>query len=719
MNFLTPFFLAGLGALAVPLLVHLSQRARGEKTPFPSLMFLRRIPFRAERRRRIRHPLLFALRALAVCLLVFAFARPFLERAGPGAEGEGTRTERVVLLDRSYSMSYGDTWERARAAAREVADAMEAGDRASILLFSDRAEVVVDGTGDPALLRSAVDAAEPGVGTTRYDPAIRAAARLLAGSELPRREALLISDFQRTGRTGGLEARLPPGVELETADLSVEGPENTAVTELTLGREGTGPGARLSAAVRLSNTGVRPARGVEVTLEVNGRTAGSRRADLEPRSAATVAFPGLAFPSAPSRGVVRLGGDRLALDDAFHFTLAPRDPLGVLLLDGTGGRGGGTLYIRRALSIGERPAFRPEVSAGVPGAADDLGRTAAIVLHGSAYPGGGRARALREWLEGGGGLIVALGPGNDPSRWDAGADLLPGAAGPVVDRTDAGGGALAWLDYDHPVFELFRAPRSGDFSAARFYRYRSFSPDSTARVLARFDDGAPALVEGAAGKGRVLVWTSTLDRFWNDLALQPVFLPFVQRLVRYGAGYRETRRWWRAGDPLDVAAAVAEARRLAGSPGGGDPGAVEGEWVLAAPSGARRTVGVGGIDEDPALVRLEETGFHELRPAEGGEGPYAVAVNPDTEESDLTTMEVDELAARVTSPEGEARPAVAGGAGEGTRRRELWPWLLGLALVVLAVEAALGNRLSPARETGGRGGQRWRNARTGPARGRE
>ena len=37
----------------------------------------------------------------------------------------------------------------------------------------------------------------------------------------------------------------------------------------------------------------------------------------------------------------------------------------------------------------------------------------------------------------------------------------------------------------------------------------------------------------------MLVWATTLDPMWNDLALKPVYLPFVHQLVRQVAGYRE------------------------------------------------------------------------------------------------------------------------------------------------------------------------------------
>jgi len=52
---LTPLFLAGLAAIAIPVLVHLVRREERMSLRFPSLMFLERIPVREHRRRTIRH----------------------------------------------------------------------------------------------------------------------------------------------------------------------------------------------------------------------------------------------------------------------------------------------------------------------------------------------------------------------------------------------------------------------------------------------------------------------------------------------------------------------------------------------------------------------------------------------------------------------------------------------------------------------------------------
>ena len=65
MGFVAPFVLAGLATLAIPVLIHLIQRERKRVVQFPSLMFLRRIPYQSVRRRRIRDVALLMMRLAA------------------------------------------------------------------------------------------------------------------------------------------------------------------------------------------------------------------------------------------------------------------------------------------------------------------------------------------------------------------------------------------------------------------------------------------------------------------------------------------------------------------------------------------------------------------------------------------------------------------------------------------------------------------------------
>src|SRR2546429_2259686 len=106
MSFLAPAFFVGLAALAIPVIIHLIQRERKTIVEFPSLMFLRRIPYQSVRRRRIRHWLLLALRTAAVIMIVLAFARPFFRQGAPAAAAGRRAPAGVGLLDQSASMGY-------------------------------------------------------------------------------------------------------------------------------------------------------------------------------------------------------------------------------------------------------------------------------------------------------------------------------------------------------------------------------------------------------------------------------------------------------------------------------------------------------------------------------------------------------------------------------------------------------------------------------------
>ena len=88
MGFLAPLFFLGLATLAAPVVIHMIQRERKEVVEFPSLMFIRKIPFHSFRRQRIRNWFLLLLRCAAVVLLLGAFARPFFPAAqGPVSAG--------------------------------------------------------------------------------------------------------------------------------------------------------------------------------------------------------------------------------------------------------------------------------------------------------------------------------------------------------------------------------------------------------------------------------------------------------------------------------------------------------------------------------------------------------------------------------------------------------------------------------------------------------
>jgi aerotolerance regulator-like protein/VWA domain-containing protein len=680
MSFLAPLFFVALAALAIPVLIHLIQREKKQVVRFPSLMFVQRVPYKSVRRRRIHNWLLLFVRLTALALLVIAFSRPFLRRDNlNAAAGTGAR-EVVVLLDQSYSLSYGDHWERARAAAYDAINGLGPDDHGSLVLFGSGAEIALRSAagGERQRLTAAVAAAKPSASATRYAPALKVAGSLLAESSLPRREVILISDFQRGGWRGEEGARLPERATITPVAITGEaGAANVAVTGVSLARSTFSNQERIAVTAVAVNRGTRSLRGGQLSLEIGGRAIQTKPLEVEANGSASVTFDPVTLANTFMRGSVRAGDDALATDNAFHFVVSPAQPVRVIVID-RGGTGGGALYLNRALAIGDAPRFESMARQPDSVSEDDLRRASVVLLNDIAVPAA-LARRLQRFVEGGGGLFVALG---SRATWSQDVDILPAALQAPVDRTRGDAARIGALEYGHPVFEPFRAPRSGDFAAARIYGYRTVMPAPDAQVLARFDGGAPALLERRVGSGRVLLWASTLDLSWSDFPLKPVFLPFVHRAARHLASYTEPAPWLTVGQVLDASSGTGRAQ-----PAGG---------VVLTPSGRRVSID----EEGGEVLELTEQGFYELRNRAGDAVTTVVASNVDTAESDLTPMDPKEIVAAATAGSGAERRAAAAGQRltpeVQERSQRLWWYLLCLGILLLGADTLISNRMSKA-----------------------
>jgi hypothetical protein len=278
-------------------------------------MFVQRIPYQSVRRRRIRHWYLLLLRAAAIVLLVAAFARPFLPRSAALAAAAGGSREVVVLLDQSASMSYADHWDRARAAAREAIDGIGVNDRATLVLFGRNAEEQIRSTADRGRLRAAVDAASLTSGATRYGPALKLAESILAVSTLPRREVILISDFQRAGWTGAEDVNFGDGVIVAPVVITSEGAANLAVPSVAFARADFSGQERITLTAGVVNRGPAPVANVPVSLEIEGRQLETTTVTVAAGASASVTFQPFTLAEPAVRGMVRAGSDSLEADN--------------------------------------------------------------------------------------------------------------------------------------------------------------------------------------------------------------------------------------------------------------------------------------------------------------------------------------------------------------------------------------------------------------------
>ena len=510
MAFLTPAFLFGALAVAVPIVLHFLRRERLPRMPFSDLRLLRGARVEQTRRQSLRELLLLALRVAAVLLLALAFARPFFaDRAASGARAT------VVLVDTSFSVSAPGQAAEARALAHAVVDAVPAEQLAGVVAFDDAARVVAPLARARGEAHAAIDGLSPRPRGTRYRDGLAAASALIG--DRPGR-VVVVTDLQAGGwdvGTGGLA----PHITVETRRVAAPA-GNLAVVGIDPEPEQT--------AVRLWRWGTAGAE-TRLTIEVNGAVLDDSVHRVGP-GASTIRRP-LALPAAGVVTAVVSDAVGYPADDRRYRRLDPAGAAGVLLV--LEDRRVPELYLERALAPGGAVGgftVTTVAAAELGRGADRLAEAAVVVLAGArGLDRTGRER-LGAFVRGGGGLLAV---GGAAAAAAARAGLLGAGAAPDADavRTHAEPVTLVPADLRHPLVRAL-AGLAGRLGRSRFARTAGVDAAGGAVVLS-FTDGAPALVDHAAGAGRVLLFASDLRNDGNDLPRRPEFVPFLHEMVGY------------------------------------------------------------------------------------------------------------------------------------------------------------------------------------------
>jgi hypothetical protein len=533
MAFLSPLFLLGSVAAAVPIILHMLKREPEARIRFSAVRLLRRAPVEHTRRRHLNELLLLLLRVAALILLALAFARPFFGSGAASASASLT----VVALDTSLSLSAPGQFEKARElAGGAIADAGT--DLVALVTFADDAVVAARPSADRGLVRSAINNAAAGSGSTRYRAALNAAGSLFEGRD---GALVVVTDVQASGWKPGDEVRLPSEVALDVVDVGAP-PPNLAV----VGARRSGD--RVIAVVR---NAAADARDTKVRLQVDGKPSGEALVTIEAGQTAEAALA-----AAPGRDAAIVVDDPsgVALDNTWYLVLAGANRPSVLVVTATGDLDRDAFYLRRAISASGRSGAAYEVEGIAASQVVDrasLDRFAAVILLSTRNLESHGREALAAYVQGGGGLLLAAGPHLDP-------EVASGTFAGTLTMAVAEGGArdaarsLAPGDARHPILEPFAGGRSAGLGLATFRRIGRIDP-GRCEVVARFSTGEPAVVDCAHGRGRLLAVASDLDNAWNDFPRHASFVPFVHEAVRYVAGARP-----RVGDYLvgDVPAGV-------------------------------------------------------------------------------------------------------------------------------------------------------------------
>jgi hypothetical protein len=332
---------------------------------------------------------------------------------------------------------------------------------------------------------------------------------------------------------------------------------------------------------------------------------------------------------------------------------------------------------------------------------DKLSRADVVILANCGALQPGQFQALRDFVNGGGGLLIFPGDKVNPDRYNREFFTAPGAPGVRLTAAELAAAEgdperadtferLAVIDFDHPALTVFDDPEGRLLRSLRVFRrfgLRLPAHAGSTRSLARFASGQPALVESPFGDGTVILAAFPAHVSWTNLPLKPEFVPLVLRLTGH-----VLRRPDVEGPGVVAPGALAEVS-VAGSLAAAKITVTDPAGRPQPPPTFKRT----GSRVTAGFDQTQERGYYTVDVAGDGVGTgrggtVVFAVNLDPQESDLTPLPADALPAlfpgiQVDVIDASARAQQLYGALDS--RHEVWGWLIYALLILMAGEFLL------------------------------
>ncbi|MFV2069135.1 MAG: BatA domain-containing protein, partial [Pirellulales bacterium] len=541
----SPWMLGWLAAVAIPVLIHLWYRRQREEHRWAATRLLMAAITKRRRRLRIGQWFLLALRMLLIACVVLAVAQPFRQSAGLNAAA-GQPVHHIIVIDASWSMDYRPgnddrtRFDHAKKLAASIVQQSPPGDGFSLILMADRPHTIVRGpvfdadavAKEVANLRR-LDGGSDVLATLNEVEAIAAEAAE-AFPQLSHTAVTLLTDLGATswnvavagdGKATSFRGqvdRLSAMTRLNVIDVGQTETDNLSVTQLTTSDLLGTSSAPIRWTANVENHSSHPHADQPVELYVDGRLAKQTTVTLAPHGRQSIDFTHT-FPQPGDHTVeVRLGPDRLPLDNRRYLALRLKRAIDVLCV---GGSPQATHYLALALNPQRSSAasIQPREVDDSQFEGMDLAPFDCVMFSNVKQFTAAEARQLKAYLDGGGSTIFFLGSNVRASSYNR---TLSGQGEgrlhllPVQLREIAPAGRYTFdpLGYRHPSIAPFRRREQAGLLTTPIRRYwrlqvsensRNTTPDSSSersaptsrpieetRVALALHNGNPAIVEG-------------------------------------------------------------------------------------------------------------------------------------------------------------------------------------------------------------------------------
>ena len=489
MQFKYPELLWALLLLLIPIIIHLFQLRRFQKTPFTNVRLLQTIVSQTRKSRSLKKWLLLFTRLLLFASIVLAFAQPFIS-----AKLGDLSTETVVYLDDSFSMqAKTENGDLLQNAIQDLIKALPANENISLFTNDRTFEQVT-----LAAIQNELLSLKHTYKQLTMEEVVLRAQSLFKQSPGTKKQLLAISDFQDymfniEDSLDQVDLHLVQLKSEETVNISIDSVfvSSTSPTQLELN-------AFLTASEQIENTPV----SIWNADTLMAKTA----ARFSPQGNATVSF------SLPANmlvdGLVEIADQGLNYDNELYFNINEKERIQVMVIGAESDGFLERIYTEDEFVLESFQLNNLNYS--------DIEKQNLIILNRLKAVPVSLQNALNSFTETGGYLVVIPDPDSEISSYNR---LLSAYFSSAFLELNAAEQQLTSISFDHPLYQNVFERSISNFqypTVSSYYRIRSKAP-----VILSFQNGDPFLI-GDQGK---YIFTASMDQENSNFRNSPLIVP--------------------------------------------------------------------------------------------------------------------------------------------------------------------------------------------------
>lgn len=667
MQFLYPTFLWALGALAIPVIIHLFHFRRFKKVYFTNVHLLKELKEETSTRSRLKSLLILLARCAALALLIFAFAQPVMNL---GSEVDERDHAVEIFIDNSWSMEARDTEvpliTLAKDRAREIVSSYEESDRYLIIthdLATKHQRYV-----DQKTALEFIDDIKISPAVEQIQDISQVIERIRDRLSDHRHQLYILSDFQEN--ISQFDTPIDTSVNVYLLPFRAVQESNVAITSARWEVPVPMKDQRNGLIVELENFGSQ-SQAVELRLDLEGQERPLGSLSISPNSKITDTVNISIQETGWIQMKVSIDDYPVEFDNELYLTTYIRDQVDVMNIY----ESGRNININAAFESFPYSRLSQVAKSGIK--YELLKDQELIILDDLTNISSGLVSELTKYVQGGGNLLVFPSINANLNSYNTlSSNLRIDRLGSIEqkDRETSRLNTQAFVFSDIYI----GSNRNLRLPATKAnYPLQTNQSQSRERLLT-YRDGSPYLTKYTLDRGNIFLSSAPLNVQVNNLVRQAeIFVPMLYKMAM-SQGSKQPLSYTIGEDDIITLPSLASA------------------------SGERYTM-KGPAEFIPGVTSSSQTGYLDVRGQISQSGFYdlwlqesqidGLAFNYDRRESDVTYSDIEGIAQSI-SPRADIIDKVAladlgGFISEEQDGVRLWRWCLILALLFLLIEIGL------------------------------